>query len=191
MTSEAFRSVGGFDAAQFPHPSIEDIDLGMRLRRAGHQIRLEKTLQVTHLKAWTWVGVLNTDIRRRAYPWARIIIAAGSTPDDLNLRLAHRVSAVLVALLVAMIPFLWLGHKRFYGVPVAPLAVLVSLVSLGNLVLLNRDFYLFLLRHRGWVFMTAVIPAHLLYYLYAGMTFVWCWLLYQFGRPFRRTRGTA
>jgi glycosyltransferase involved in cell wall biosynthesis len=33
-----FLAVGGFDAARFPRPSIEDIELGYRLRRAGHRI---------------------------------------------------------------------------------------------------------------------------------------------------------
>ena len=42
----AFAAVGGFDQARFRRPSIEDIELGQRLRRAGHRILLDKTLQV-------------------------------------------------------------------------------------------------------------------------------------------------
>src|SRR5262249_50067799 len=34
----AFEEVGGFDEARYRRPSIEDIELGYRLRRAGHRI---------------------------------------------------------------------------------------------------------------------------------------------------------
>jgi GT2 family glycosyltransferase len=47
-----FVGVGGFDAARFPRPSIEDIELGNRLRIAGHRIRLDREIQGTHLKRW-------------------------------------------------------------------------------------------------------------------------------------------
>ena len=36
----AFRAVGGFDARQYPFPSIEDIELGYRLLAAGGRIRV-------------------------------------------------------------------------------------------------------------------------------------------------------
>src|SRR2546426_2951145 len=48
-----FQKVGGFDAGRFSRPSIEDIELGYRLRAAGHRIRLDPELQCTHLKRWT------------------------------------------------------------------------------------------------------------------------------------------
>jgi hypothetical protein len=56
-----FLDVGGFDAARFPRPSIEDIELGYRLRRAGHRILLDKGLQGTHLKRWGLVSMIRTD----------------------------------------------------------------------------------------------------------------------------------
>ena len=37
----------------------------------------------------------------------------------------------------------------------------------GTLVFLNREFYRFFARQRGVLFATAVIPFHLLYYLYS------------------------
>ena len=35
VRSDAFRAVGGFDARRFPVPSVEDIELGLRLARTG------------------------------------------------------------------------------------------------------------------------------------------------------------
>ena len=37
-----FEEMGGFDEQRFPTPSIEDIELGYRLRQAGHRILLDK-----------------------------------------------------------------------------------------------------------------------------------------------------
>ena len=94
----AFLEVGGFDAARFPRPSIEDIELGHRLRKAGHRIRLDPDIQGTHLKAWTFWSMLQTDIARRALPWARLTFESGKTVQDLNLRVDQRLSALLLAL---------------------------------------------------------------------------------------------
>ena len=43
--------IGGFDEC-YQLPSIEDIELGYRLTKNGHRIRLCKRLQVKHLKHW-------------------------------------------------------------------------------------------------------------------------------------------
>lgn len=187
----AFKAVGGFDEKQFPRASTEDIEMGMRLSRAGYAVRLEKTLQVKHLKKWGWLSLVRADIFYRAYPWSKLLVRQSELPYDLNLQLSHRLSACLVALLMLMIPFLAMGHVRFYGVPVAPLALGCSAFLVLNLLFLNRKFYGFLLRHRGWFFVLRAIPLHLFYYLYSGMTFVLCWMYYTLRRlvPFRSLRN--
>jgi glycosyltransferase involved in cell wall biosynthesis len=48
---QIFMEFGGFDES-YRKPSIEDIELGYRLKRAGYHIRLSKCLQVKHLKRW-------------------------------------------------------------------------------------------------------------------------------------------
>src|SRR5262245_11954658 len=87
-----FEEVGGFDDARFPRPSIEDIELGYRLRKAGYQILLDKSLQGTHLKKWTLWSVIRTDIQCRAIPWARLILESKMTPNDLNIKALQRLS---------------------------------------------------------------------------------------------------
>ena len=44
--------MSGFDLKTFRLPSVEDIDLGYRLKDAGYRICLDKSLQVKHLKEW-------------------------------------------------------------------------------------------------------------------------------------------
>ena len=93
---EIFVKLGGFDAKQFPRPSIEDIELGYRLTEAGYKIVLRKNIQVTHLKAWSLFGLLKTDIFYRAVPWTALIIRHGSLINDLNLSISQRISTVLL-----------------------------------------------------------------------------------------------
>ena len=189
VRAEVFHAIGAFDEHQFPRPSTEDIELGLRLRRDGYSVRLEKSLQVTHLKRWGFMNLVHTDIVHRAIPWSRLIMSAGSVPDDLNLQISQRVSAVMVGLLMLMVPFLAMGHRRFYGLPVAPLAVVGGVYLLSHILFLNRRFYEFLVRHRGWPFALMAIPVHMLYYLYSGLTFASYWCYRKLRRPRHRRDG--
>jgi GT2 family glycosyltransferase len=58
----AFERVGGFNERRFPQPSIENIELGYRLGRAGYRIFFDKSLQSTHLKRWTLRSIIRTDV---------------------------------------------------------------------------------------------------------------------------------
>jgi hypothetical protein len=91
----SFLALGGFDPT-YTRPSIEDIELGYRLRAAGAPIRLAKHIQVTHLKRWTFWDIVRTDLRDRALPWTALIARTRCLPDDLNLDWASRASALSV-----------------------------------------------------------------------------------------------
>lgn len=101
MRKAAFESVGGFDA-NF-EGRIEDIDLGLRLRRRGGRIVLDKAALATHLKEWTLWSMLVCDVRYRAIPWAKLILADGAVPDDLNLKQSQRVCAALACILLVLL----------------------------------------------------------------------------------------
>lgn len=175
----AFNAVGGFDAVRYRRPAIEDIELGRRLHLAGYAIRLAPEIQVKHLKAWTPLSMVKTDILDRAYPWSKLLLSEGTVPDDLNLRWQARLSAVLVALLVATLAFLALGHRWFYWIPAKPAAAVFALLLLAQLFPLNWRFYGFLVRNRGWWFAARAVPTHFLYYLYSGATFGICWVWHR------------
>jgi GT2 family glycosyltransferase len=131
---DAFLAVGGFDGERFPHPSVEDVELGGRLVAAGARIVLDPAIRGTHLKAWTLRGMVHTDFARRGVPWVALLLRSGRGSTALNLGWRHRISAAACAV----------------GVPALParrprLAVLALLVLLAA----NRDFYLLLARRRG------------------------------------------
>ena len=91
---EAFRSVDGFDADRFPVPSIEDVELGMRLAETGARIELDPDLQGTHLKAWTIPDMVRTDFTRRGVPWLKLMLERRSASSALNLGWRHRLSTL-------------------------------------------------------------------------------------------------
>src|SRR5581483_3799439 len=97
---EWFLKLGGFDE-RYGGPSLEDVELGLRLHRAGGRIVLAPEIQVTHHKRWTFWSMIRTDMVRRAMPWAGLMRDYG-LPKDLNFRLRDR----LACLLAAFAPFL-------------------------------------------------------------------------------------
>ncbi len=165
MRRTVFQALGGFDAQRFPVPSIEDIELGYRLRQAGHRIRLEKTLQGTHLKRWTLRSAIKTDVVCRAVPWTRLILESKIAPDDLNLQRRQQLSGALVGL-ASVCLLLAVFQVQLLAVAAA---------ALGGVLLLNRQLYSFFRRQRGLAFAVACLPLHWLYYLYSVLSYLYVW----------------
>lgn len=162
-----FLAVGGFDAARYPEPSIEDIELGYRLRRAGHRLRLDPSLQVKHLKRWTLRSWLRADIKCRAIPWSFLILERGQLINDLNLQWSERLRTVLVYLACAAL---------VASAVVSPYFLIAAAALLGLAIASLHDLVSFFVRKRGILFAARVMPFHLLYYLYCGAVFVACWI---------------
>ncbi len=181
IRKEVFEQFGGFDESRYRRPSIEDIELGYRLTRAGLKIRLNKQLQVKHLKRWTARSLLLSDIFYRAVPWTRLILETGNLPRDLNLTYKAQVSAGLVGLLFlgAVIP---VGHAAtgLLGLAVRR-RLIVEAVLFATLLALNWRTYAFFAKRRGWWFATRVVPLHWFYYLYSGVVFA-CYAGLQLAR---------
>jgi glycosyltransferase involved in cell wall biosynthesis len=180
---DIFLALGGFEERLYQRPATEDIELGLRLRNGGFTVELARDIQVKHLKEWTGYSMVKTDIVDRAVPWSKLLLKQGSLPNDLNLRWPHRVSAGLIALLSATLTFLALGHRYFYFIPATPVAAIAAVLLLAPIVPLNRDFYRFLVRTRGWLFAIRAVPLHVLYYFYSGLTFAAMWTWHQARRP--------
>ncbi|WP_414622305.1 glycosyltransferase [Calothrix sp. CCY 0018] len=157
---EVFLSLGGFDE-NYRRPSIEDIELGYRIRLAGYQIKLFKDLHVKHLKHWSFVSLLKAEIFYRALPWTELILRQRQLDNDLNLGVSSRLSVILVyGILTSLIlGFWWSG---FFAV-----AAVLSLIMLW----LNFAVYHFFYAKRGLGFALRVIPWHWFYYFYGGLAF--------------------
>ncbi len=157
---DVFHRCGGFDES-FRCPSIEDIDLGLRLNRMGYRVWSCPDVQATHLKRWTFISLIHTDILRRAVPWTRLILRSGSLPDDLNTRRSSRWSAVagwMLAIILLVSPWL-------------PWAMLGLFPAMVILLVCNARLLRFFYRREGIRFAAAAAGLHFLYYLYSSLTF--------------------
>ena len=284
---EIFIEVGGFDTLKYPHPSIEDIELGRRLIAKGYKILINKTIQVKHLKRWTLISLIKTDVFDRGIPWTQLVITDRKLPNDLNLESSQRWSALFIGILlmfmtasalfhrqVILLPILlclfwfmlqcWQWHEQldqfevgwrsflkiifFFAIFVGlalqlgflnylpPILVLLGIVIAGPwltrrsqfwrraifslmmmaiviimlqivtiypvwlttlvfaifglFILFNRKFYAFFKQKRGMMFAIAVIPFHMLYFLYSMAAFALGTLMYyrKAGLPFFNTQ---
>ena len=180
-----FFELGGFDAG-YANASVEDIELGSRLRHGGHRVELVKSLQVKHMKRWTLWRMIRTDVQHRAIPWTLLLLRQGEIPDDLNLRRGQRLSALLAAgLVLSLMVGVWdPGSVRIW----LPMAV----ACLLGIVVLNRGFYGFLARAKHPLFVLRALPLHVLYYLYSSLAFavglVLHWRLARRRRPAAEAR---
>jgi hypothetical protein len=155
-----FEQAGGF-SERYRRPSVEDIDLGGRLREAGHRVWLRADIQATHLKRWTFMGIVLSDVRDRAIPWSHLILRQGQLPQDLNTSRQSRASAVAAWAAVGAAGAAW----------VVPEAAWAALVALTALVAINAGMYGFFLRKRGVLFAVVAVAMHGLYLLYSSAIF--------------------
>jgi len=168
---QIFLEIGGFDAQRYHRPSIEDIELGYRLKRAGYSIRLDRDLQAKHLKRWTLKSVVMTDVFCRAIPWTNLILERDQVVADLNLKFGQRASGGLTLLVLLLLPLAWLQPMLLWGSAIALLFVIV----------LNFGLYAFFQRTGGFFFSLACIPLHFLYLLYSTLSY-----LFVYGRHLLR-----
>lgn len=115
---EVFLDIGGFDTVKYPHPSIEDIELGRRLTAKGHKILINKTIQVKHLKRWTLANLIRTEVFNRGIPWTQLVIADRKIPNDLNLESSQRWSALFIGILLMFMTASALFHRQVLLVPI-------------------------------------------------------------------------
>ena len=172
VRKEAFLALGGFDVVRYTRPSIEDIELGYRVRAAGGRILLWPALQGTHLKVWRFVNLVHTEVFCRAIPWSRLMLSRTGLTDALNVGVAERLRALLAGLFVvgcfaSLLP----------GIP-----GWLSLVLLAAIVVANFELVRLFYRRKGPLFALAGLLFHQFYYLYSGAAFAWCWLEHRIGK---------
>jgi len=165
---EAFAAVGGFDERRYVRPSIEDVELGYRLRRRGFQITLKRDLQVKHLKRWTIGSLWRSDIFGRALPWSRLIIENGEVLNDLNLRVAERICAAAVFLILLLSSFAYFLPSLLLAIPFGLLTVFV----------LNWRLFRFFHSRHGINFAIASFAMLFVYYFYSGVTLGMTYLIH-------------
>ena len=168
----AFLAAGGFDAARFARPSIEDIELGYRLRDAGGRILLWPAVQGTHLKEWRFPDLIHTEIFRRAIPWSRLMLSRTGLVNELNVTTAEQLRAVMAAVFVAASAASL--HPAVPG--------WIALAACGAIAAVNLDLLRLFYRRNGALFALGGLLFHQIFYLYSSAAFAWCWLESRAGK---------
>ncbi len=172
---DVFLDVGGFDCVKYAVPSIEDIELGARLKESGHIIRLDPSIQATHLKMWKPWSLIRTDVFCRAIPWTKLMVSGNGVVNDLNLKVSDRLSAVSVGLMAICLPLaLW-----------KPMFLILFALLIMFMIVLNRRIIAFFAEKRGIIFALLTVPWQALYYFYSGTVFVICWAQHYLFRILR------
>jgi glycosyltransferase involved in cell wall biosynthesis len=147
IRADVFETVGGFDQ-RFAQPSVEDIDLGYRIRRAGFRIVLEPAARGTHLKRWTFWSSVVTDIRDRGVPWTQLLNRYRAMRNDLNVTRKYRFAVLMAYALVCCLA----------GAVVWPLLLLPALGLIAGFWPIDRPYYQFFARRRGLGFALRGFP---------------------------------
>jgi len=156
-----FLSLNGFDTQRFQRPSIEDIDLGYRIKQAGGRIYLAKQVQVKHHKAWSLTNLIKTDVFDRGIPWTRLLLSKPwGLINDLNLTHSSKISVVATYLLLFFLLASFYKLKNTF----------LMLFPLTLLLIFNWQVYSFFYKKRGLVFSLRAIFMHWLYYFYSGIS---------------------
>jgi len=157
---DVFVQVGGFHES-YRRPSIEDIELGVRLNQSGYVVWLCPDVLATHLKEWNLVSLLRTDIFDRAIPWTRLIHSSSQLPSNLNLDTKSRLSVLCLWILIFhLVAGFWV-----------PLAWGVAPVWLGLLITANFSLYLLFYRKGGLWFALGASGLHMFYFFYSSVVF--------------------
>ena len=162
IQKNVFIQSGGFDE-NYRLPSIEDIELGVRLANKGHRIILDADLQGKHLKRWPLLAMWQTDLLQRAVPWSRLILRSAQMPQGLNTPWAARIAVAAQGLTLVsagaacgISQFIWL--TLWWQV----------LAVLGH-----YGFLTFLSKRYGGRFALQCVPLLVAYNIICGTGFMW------------------
>lgn len=183
---QVLTAIGPFDEWHYSRPQAEGAELGRRMRRAGHRILLDPAIEATHLKRWTLVGSVRTDLMNHCLPWMRLLVHERSltrmrTPNLSAREKVNAASTMSTLMLLAL-------HWRW------PSAVPTTFATITGAALLLgcAPFFLFAIRHRGPIRAAEFVPLQLVHYVVAAIALITGWLLHQvIGEPRRDVRDDA
>jgi glycosyltransferase involved in cell wall biosynthesis len=155
VRAKVFDELNGFQASQ---RFLEDIEFGYRMRERGYRVLLDKGLQMTHCKRYTFTSLVRSDFFGRAIPWTMLMLERRTYQNDMNTRVNNLLSFPVSALLLVA-PVLF--PLRQIGI------VSLSLISL--LIMLNYGFLSFLYAKRGARFALGGVAMIWFFYLYSGL----------------------
>ena len=155
----AFMAVGGF-AAELKF--CEDIEFGDALVRGGYRIRLLKQMQAAHLKHYSFLKLVKSDLFGRAIPWTRLLRSGRSRFGNLN---TNRQGVASVALTAA-------AYMGVFGAFFGGQLLWVTLAACAGLAGVNRDLLSFGAKRRGFAFLPGCFCMLIAHYTICGVGYI-------------------
>ncbi|MEZ5392571.1 MAG: glycosyltransferase family 2 protein [Bryobacterales bacterium] len=174
ITRPAFEAIEGFDVSLH---ACEDIEFGWALTQAGYQVELVKAMQVEHLKTYSLLGLIRSDLRARAIPWTRLIRAGRGEMGKLN----TGRDGVLATTWTGVF---WL---TLLASPFWPATAPAALMALAGMAWHSRALLGFIRSRRGILFTVGSIAALALHYSICGVGFV----AGHLAKPYPRQRAAV
>jgi hypothetical protein len=126
---DVFMKMDGF-SHDYCQPCIEDIELGTRMHKAGHKIRLEKRMLAKRMKHWAFLNLLWTDLFHRGVPWMALVLSQHEAPTELNLSIPSRAATGLAGLFCLAVIILVILGQAAAVIPVMAF-LLAAIFSIG------------------------------------------------------------
>ena len=154
-----FIAAGGF-AAELRF--CEDIEFGDALVRGGYRLRLLKQMQAAHLKQYSFLKLVKSDLLGRAIPWTRLLCSGRSQYGNLNTNRQGIASVALTAAAyIGVCGTLFAGHFAW-----------VTLAALAGLAGVNRKFLSFGASRRGLSFVPGCFCMLFAHYTICGVGYI-------------------
>lgn len=153
ITRHAFYAVDGFDVNL---RALEDVELGYELSRRGHPIRLVKNMFAEHLKVYSLMRLIQSDLFARAIPWTRLVLSGRSELGKLNTGKRGKRSVSLTGLALGAVPF-------------EPLAAVVLCLAVCAM---NAPLLRFIAERRGLLFTAASAMTLIMHFVICGVGFI-------------------
>jgi glycosyltransferase involved in cell wall biosynthesis len=158
-----------FDTTKFNESwdrCLEDVVFGMDLVDRGLVVYIDRTITVAHLKSYSLLSLIQSDLWRRAVPWTRLLLQRHQFPNELNTTWRDRLAVALSFLLPAV------GLAALVELLPLEISVFVATGLAFAFLAANRSFFKFLWRDRGLGFLLRAIPLNYIFYLCCGLGLV-------------------
>lgn len=153
ITRQAFDEVRGFDVKL---QALEDVEFGYELSRRGYTIKLVKNMRAEHLKRYSLLRLIKSDLFARAIPWTRLVLSGRSELGKLNTGKRGKRSVSLTGLTLT-------------ATPIEPLAGAVFFLAVCAL---NAPLLRFIGERRGLAFAAASSLTLFMHFMICGAGFV-------------------
>lgn len=156
-----FETTGGFNEDRWSR-NMEEVEFGHRLTAAGHTISVRPDIEGNHLKEYSLISMIRTDLRARAIPWTQLLLSDHRI-DRFVLSWSQRLSALGAVFVVLSLPALVVSSTAA-GI----------LFAVGSILFVGSNLHLwrFFVRERGVGFALLSVVLHLVHTLSAVLGFI-------------------